>query len=227
MTLHSFWRKTVFNLVIWGCGLFLLLTALAMLAYPGGTFSDPATHGYSFFENFFSDLGMSTSHSGQANPLARLLFTVAMNFAGLGMIFFFLAFWQFFRQEALTRLLTKLGSGLGVLAGVCFIGVAFTPHDLYLDAHAEFVRWAFRLFPLAVLCYALAMHREQYSRREQVVFVVFFGLLVAYLLLLEFGPSVESYYGMLIQAVGQKIIVFASIISVMIQASAARKLASK
>ena len=227
MSIQPFWRKAVFDLVLWGCGLFLLLTALAMLAYPGGTFSDPATRGYSFFENFFSDLGMSVSHSGQANPLARLLFTVAMNFAGLGMIFFFLAFWQFFRQETLTRLLTKLGSGLGVLAGVCFIGVAFTPHDLYLDAHAEFVRWAFRLFPLAVLCYALAMHREQYSRREQVVFVVFFGLLVAYLLLLEFGPSVESYYGMLIQAVGQKIIVFASIISVMIQASAARKLASK
>lgn len=195
MSIQPFWRKAVFDLVLWGCGLFLLLTALAMLAYPGSTFSDPATRGYSFFENFFSDLGMSVSHSGQANPLARLLFTVAMNFAGLGMFFFFLAFWQFFRQEALTRLLSGFGSSLGVLAGVCFIGVAFTPHNLYLDAHTEFVRWAFRLFPLVVLCYTLAMARAQYSRREQVVFVVFFGLLVAYYLLLEFGPSVESYPG--------------------------------
>jgi hypothetical protein len=100
--------------------------------------------------------------------------------------------------------------------------VAFTPHNLYLDAHTEFVMWAFRLFPLAVLCYTVAMRQVETPHRYQMIFAVFFGLLVAYMLLLEFGPGVDTHSGMLIQAVGQKVIVYASIASVMAQAFGAR-----
>jgi hypothetical membrane protein len=218
----TFWRKTVFDFVLWGCGLFILLTVLAMFLYPGGTFSDPASPGYSFFENFFSDLGMSVSHAGQANTSSRAIFTLALAMVGLGLIFFFLAFPQFFAAEKTTQILSKLGSGFGILSGISFIGVAFTPHNLYLDAHTEFVLWAFRLFPLAVLCYTFVMRRSNYDRRAVLVFGIFFGLLVAYLLLLEFGPSLTTYAGMLIQATGQKIIVYASITSIMLQALIAR-----
>jgi hypothetical protein len=50
------------------------------------------------------------------------------------------------------------------------------------------------------------------------IFVVFFGLLVGYMLLLEFGPDMKTYHGMVIQATGQKIIVYASITTVLLQA---------
>ncbi|PKN91458.1 MAG: hypothetical protein CVU44_19055 [Chloroflexi bacterium HGW-Chloroflexi-6] len=219
---HPFWRKTVFDIVLWACGLFALLTVLAMFFYPGGTFSDPATIGYSFFENFFSDLGMTVSHAGQPNPIANSLFTLALTLVGIGLMLFFAAFPQFFWRHAGAKKLSLIGSAIGIAAGVCFIGVAFTPHNLYLDAHTEFVMWAFRLFPLAVLCYTVAMRQVGTPRRHQMIFVVFFGLLVAYMLLLEFGPGVDTYSGMLIQAVGQKIIVYASIASVMAQAFGAR-----
>jgi hypothetical protein len=66
------------------------------------------------------------------------------------------------------------------------------------------------------------MRRSNYDRRAVLVFGIFFGLLVAYLLLLEFGPSLTTYAGMLIQATGQKIIVYASITSIMLQALIAR-----
>lgn len=215
-------HKLTFDLVLWGCGLFILLTVIAMFLYPGGTFSDSASPGYSFFENFFSDLGMSISHSGQPNTISRILFTFALTLVGFGLILFFIIFPRLFQHEKSAKTLSRIGSILGVASGICFIGVAFTPHDLYLDTHTDFVMWAFRLFPLAVLTYTLAMHRADYDRRAILTFGVFFVWLVAYLFLLEFGPGVETYAGMFIQAAGQKIIVYASILSVMLQSLVAR-----
>ena len=98
--------------------------------------------------------------------------------------------------------------------------------ELALDAHYQFVIWAFRLFPVAVLFYAIALFKHKsYPRRYGWALVGFFVLLVGYILLLELGPSAkESYQGQVIQAVGQKIIVYASIGSITFQAWGARKL---
>src|SRR4030065_92850 len=89
-------HKHLFTLVIAGCLLFVALTALAMLFYPGGTQTDPAAPGYSFFHNFFSELGLARSHAGGPNTISAALFTAALTMAGGGLVLFFLAFPQFF-----------------------------------------------------------------------------------------------------------------------------------
>jgi hypothetical protein len=95
--------------------------------------------------------------------------------------------------------------------------VAFTPADVALEAHILFVTWAFRLFPLAVLCFTLVMfNSETLPRGYGIVFLGFFALLAAYYLLLTQGPGFETPNGLVIQALGQKIIVYASIVSIMI-----------
>ncbi len=191
--------------------------------------TNPNTVGYSFFENFFSELGYWTTKSGAFNPVGATLFFVALTLAGSGLALFFLAFPQFFRENQTLKTLSIIGSILGVLAGLCFVGVAFTPADIFLDAHIEFVFWAFRFFPLAVLFYIIAIFRHpSYEHRFGWALTGFFVLLVAYLMLLEFGPSAkESYMGQVIQAAGQKIIVYASIGSITFQAWGARKLLLK
>ena len=45
--------------------IFVGLNILAMLLYPGGNINNPDQIGYSFIYNFFSDLGMTISHSGK------------------------------------------------------------------------------------------------------------------------------------------------------------------
>jgi len=45
----NFSRKNIFMLIMMGCGLFVVLTVIAMLTYPGGTYSDFNARGYSFF----------------------------------------------------------------------------------------------------------------------------------------------------------------------------------
>jgi hypothetical membrane protein len=221
-----FWRQGVFSLTMFGCVLFVVLTVAAMLFYPGGTLTDPTTSGYSFFANYFSDLGLTWTHARVRNTVSAIPFIAALTMAGGGLVLFFLAFPRFFAGSRWAKLLSGIGSTFGVIAGICFVGVASTPANLCLQTHLTVMMWAFRTFTVAVICYTIAIFREpDYPNRFGLVFVAFAVLLVLYLFLLIAGPAYDSPEGMMIQAVGQKIIVYASVISIFIQALGARKLA--
>jgi len=220
-----FWREGVFRFTLIGSALFVVLTIIAMFIYPGGSLTDPTTKRYSFFSNFFSELGFLVTKGGAVNTPSAILFIFSLTLAGLGLVLFFLAFPQFFRETKAGQTLSLLGSVFGMLSGLCFVGVAWAPGDVNLDMHVFFVMWAFRLFPAAVFFYVFAIFREQkYPKAYGWVFIIFGLLLVAYIFLLEFGPSaMDSYTGQVIQAVGQKVIVYASIGSIMVQAGGALK----
>jgi len=208
--IHRFYLSVVI-----GSALFVLLTFIAMFVYTGGSYDHPAAPGYSFTHNFFSDLGRITAHSGKPNWISAVLFFLALSIAGVSLVIFFILFERLFRHGHLQQLLCRVGSALGVLAGICFIGVAFAPADIALSIHGQFVIWAFRLFPLAVLFYTPAMFMDkQYPRRSAWVFTIFCLLLIGYYLLLTNGPSITSPSGLVIQALGQKVIVYASILSI-------------
>lgn len=214
-----FWRQTVFQLVVGACIAFLILTFGAMLIYPGGTQVDTRTQGYSFTVNFFSDLGRTIALNSSPNPVASKMFTVGLGAAGIGLILFFVAFRQFFHRQ---MWLGSLGTACGIIAGICFIGVALTPANLYGAEHKQFVQWAFRCFLFAALLFSFAiLKHKQFPRALAFVFVLFCAILTGYVVLLTRGPAV-----VIIQAVGQKIIAYASIVSILIQSLAARRLAS-
>lgn len=217
--------ERVLDLAEWGAGLFILLTFAAMWFYPGGTLADPTTRGYSFFENFFSDLGFHTAQNGAANPVAAALFFTAILLAGTSLVLFFFTFWCFFQQPLSLRLVSGLGTLVGTMSGLCFVAVAFAPADLYRGAHIFFVTWAFRLFPLAVSLYAVAIFAHPtYPRRYGWLLVGFTVCLVGYVLLLDFGPpAYGSALGQYLQVVGQKVIVYCCILSVIVQAHGAKK----
>lgn len=85
-----FWQKHVYMYVVIGCGLFVLLTVIAMFTYPGGTFTDETTVGYDFFRNFFSDLGLVTALNGQPNTISLILFFLALSIVGIGIVLLFI-----------------------------------------------------------------------------------------------------------------------------------------
>jgi hypothetical membrane protein len=219
MKTSHFWHKSAFQLVLIGCGLFVTLTVIAMLAYPGGTMRDQSTHSYRFFENVFSDLGRTQARNGEANTLPMVLFVIGLNAAGIGMALFFIAYTQYFGEKWWLRGLSCLGSAAGVASAACFIGIAWTPSDVSRGLHNQFVLWAFRLFLAAVSVYipALLLGR-QVPRLQALTFLIFAGLLAGYLLLLTRGPRPNTLQGLFIQATGQKVIVYASIVSISLQA---------
>lgn len=213
-----FWQKHVFRLVFFGCGLFVLLTVIAMFTYPGGTFTDGTTVGYDFFHNFFSDLGRVTAPNGQPNTVSMILFLTALTLVGIGLVLFFIAFREFFKSDRAGNWASLIGTIFGVASGVCFIVIAFAPYDLFFDLHYQTVFWAFRTFLVAVGIYAYVIFRQDiYPRRYGWIFIIFTVFLAAYIGLLEFGPDADTPSGLVIQATGQKIIVYVSILSVMAQ----------
>lgn len=212
------------GVVITAIIIFLVLTVLAMFLYVGGNEIDPSAPHYSFSRNFFSTLGLTVAY-GQPNTASAILFFIALMSVGLGLILFFLVYPRYFTGQLSCRIWSLLGSAFGIISGVCFVGVAFTPADLFYDAHVDFVLWAFRLIPIAIVFYTFAILQHRlYPSRNAIGFAVFAALLIAYVWLLTEGPSSKTPDGLLIQAVGQKVIAYTSLLSIFIQARSARKL---
>jgi hypothetical protein len=98
------------------------------------------------------------------------------------------------------------------------VGIAFTPANLLPQPHFQFVLLAFRAFLPAVLLYLLAiLLNREYPNRYAGVYLVFAGLLAAYIVLITRGPDIDTARGVMAQATGQKIIVYAAIVTIFIQ----------
>ncbi|MDQ6824297.1 MAG: hypothetical protein M3007_02405 [Candidatus Eremiobacteraeota bacterium] len=217
-----------FRVVAWILGLFFVLTIIAMLLYPGGSVSSPESQRYSFFFNFFSDLGQTHvgyGSSGAANLPSMFLFGLALTTTAAGLVLFFVAFSLLFQESPVSVWLSRIALLCGTVTAVCFVGVAFTPWNLFLQAHNGFVDWAFRMFLLAVILLMITIAVEPgFPRHFMIIFGGFAALLAAYVALLTFGPSTSTPQGSAIQATGQKIIVYASILTVFIQSLGALRL---
>jgi len=218
------WICTAFRLAIYGCVQFPLLAVLAMLVYPGGTPREPHRAGYSFFHNFFSDLGRTLACNGERNFVAATLFGTALTATGLSLAMFFVAFPCLLRGKALPRVLSLVGSVAGVVSGLAFVGVAFSPVNVLPGLHGQFVLLAFRSFLAAsVVNTAAILAHPTYPRVFAWLFAGFALLLTAYIWLLTGGPRTDTEAGLLIQATGQKVIAYAAILCSLIQSLGARR----
>src|SRR5258707_9087448 len=137
--------------------LFFFFSTGSMLLFRGWTSLDPRRHRYSFFTNFFSDLGRTRTFVNQSNYPSMILFLFAMAFAAIALVIFFVTFMTCLTQKRHALHLSRFGAVLGVGAAICFVGVASTPWDLLMGPHMTFVNWAFRLFLGAVVLNLLAV----------------------------------------------------------------------
>ena len=132
-----------------GVAQFLFLSALAMQSYPGGTIADQHTVGYSFFENFLSDLGMTLSWSLKPNGTACLLFNTAVVVLGFSIIPFFL-FLPTHASDQWESL--RIAAAFGVISALALVAIGLSPYDVHPGAHvAALVLWVMSLSSAAVL----------------------------------------------------------------------------
>jgi hypothetical protein len=220
--------RQLYLIIAIGCLIFLILTFIAMLIYPGGSVDDHTSNGYSFTHSFLSNLGMLTSLSGEPNYTSAALFFISLATAGFCLVIFFVIFPRLFQSRRIQRVLGLIGSIFGVLAGVSFVGIACAPADIARPVHVQFVMWAFRLFPLAVLFYVPVLFIDQsYPKGYAWVFAFFCLMLIGYYVLITNGPSFDSPQGLVIQVVGQKVIAYASILSIGVQSLGAYRFLEK
>jgi hypothetical membrane protein len=136
--------------------IFILLVFLGALSYSGGNRLDINSDGYSFSNNYLSDLGRVKSLAGHDNSIPFYCFNSALIILSVIFCFYFLFLPSLYDQNSKIQNISRLGSVFGFLASICFAGVGYTPADLFLDAHIFFADWLFRLMNLTIITYSVS-----------------------------------------------------------------------
>ncbi len=194
-----------------------ILAAGAIFSYPGGTFRDHSTQGYSLTHNFLSDLGMTVAHDGRANTLGAILFVVSLTTLVAGLGGALLGLIRLY-SDATARRLAGAAGAVALLVCASFIGVAVTPEDRMLSLHILLTRVAFRAFPLVGLLMTLASYYEsRLPRRVGLAWAALTVILAAYVGILDWGPRVSAPGGLVTQVVAQKIVSLSAALIVVYQ----------
>ncbi|MFN8282446.1 MAG: hypothetical protein U0U67_04485 [Chitinophagales bacterium] len=204
----------VFRLLFFSCILFLVSTGIGMLYFPGGTILDHYTKGYSFFNNFFSELGRWRTQLGGTKWVSFFAFEIALLFHAFSMFVFNI----YFLKETKSIRLNQTAHFVALISGCLFpfllAGIALTPCDLYLPYHMDFVYAGFgMLIPLS-FAYTVLIRKHHLLPNKygnlmlSIVFAI--GL---YILLMLYGPNPhEVPY---VQQTAQKLIVYSMIFTLL------------
>ena len=199
-----------------------------MVVYPGGTIHDPGQEGYSFAYNYFSDLGRTRTFDGSSNILTHLIFKTALSIGGICLMLFFTALPALFKQP-LAKFLAVITTVFGIMAGISYIGIANIPWNVDYWGHRVFVRFGFLAFLAMTFFYTLAILIEkQYPNRYAFAMTVFALILGIQITIMFFAPRAwRSNDALFLQAVAQKIVVYAEILCMLYQSYGALKIAKQ
>jgi len=202
----------------------VVLNIASMLLYPGSTYRDHLTMGYSFTENFLSDLGRTLTFSGDINFLSSQLFNMSLVLAGGVFALFYLHVRKVFNSDK-QNILAFIGSFFGILGGISLAGVGITPADLYLNLHIICANWLFRFMFLASLFYTIAIFRHlAFENKYAGGYLVFSMTILIYILISELGPGPKvSHFALVLQVVSQKIILLVLMMAIYIQTLGLKK----
>ncbi|MGD8545220.1 MAG: hypothetical protein PVH12_03490 [Candidatus Bathyarchaeota archaeon] len=125
---------------------FFLLTFLAAFFYPGG---------FNYLGYFFSDLGAVMAKNGEPNLISSTLFPIAVGTVAITLVPFWLIVRLQFVKSTSKKILSILGSVLGLTASPFLIGVAIFPMDTQLETHVLMTLIFFSFFVLATLLYSI------------------------------------------------------------------------
>ena len=205
---------------------FVVLTILAMFLYSGGTNVDSNSQGYSFWFNFFSDLGRITAFNGEFNTISQVLFIIALTIVAISIIPFLLTLLTFYNKESgWQKILSILATFLGGFSAICFIGIGFSPADLIQGVHGNFVRFAFLSILVVVIIYSILLIKDpDYPNLYASAFIIASVFLLYLVILQLINVAYDTPAGLALRVVSQKIVVYTAIISFSIQGYSVLKL---
>jgi len=199
---------------------FIFLNVIAMFLYPGSNLHDITQEGYSFFDNFFSDLGRYKAYSGESNLFSCLLFNSSLCIVGVCFIMLFYKIKDIFIEH---RILSFFAAFFGAISGLSYIGVAFTPADLFLDSsdrpwlHIFFAHKIFESLSLAsILCFILIIKTEKFDNKYAYGFIINGVMVGLYVLFSQYVFKDPSDFPEFLRphVIAQKMVVFWILISI-------------
>jgi hypothetical protein len=177
---------------------FVVVTFVAMLTYPGG---------YSFLDNSFSALGL-TEINGTPSMLNYYLFVIACSGAAVCLVPFMFTIRTLFTETTGLKVLSWLGTFLGLGAAPNLSALAIFAGNVYPSIHGNTTRLFFILIMAGILCYSIAivMNNEYKNLYAWIGFVV---VIVCLLHIIAMFGVLSPYFG---TALWQKVSVYALVL---------------
>jgi hypothetical protein len=198
--------------------LFIILTGLAMIAYPGGTKIDRASVHFNIFQNFFSDLGTTITYSGKQNTASNILFISALGSLGMILIYFS-KIWRAIDVDVHKyKFIGILSKIFLIICGLSIIGIAFSPWNKYFENHLLFLKLSFVFLFLWSIMIAVLQTKNKKMRGLLVTNIIFILILFYFLYSVFLNPDFGTDKDLEFHSVSQKIIVYISVVYLFIQA---------
>ncbi len=191
-----------------------------MLYFPGGTILDHNTKGYSFFNNFFSELGRWRAISGETKWISFYTFTISVVMQAIAMFIFNLYFLRKIKSIHLHRGAHYTALASGFVFPFLLAGIGLTPCDVFLPQHMFCVKAGFSLLLPMSISYTLLIRKHHIlpNRYGNVMLSIVFGIGI-YLVMLFSGPDPHKIP--YVQQTAQKIIVYSMVFSLLYLSSGA------
>ena len=194
---------------------FIIFVIIGALSYKGGNNLDQNSIGYSFANNYLSDLGRLKSVAGHVNSVPFYCFNGGLIMLSVVFSLYFSFLPSLYDESINVQNISRVGSIFGFLASLCFAGVAFTPADLLLEPHLFFADWLFRLMNLSIIFYAISY---VIMEKKYFIFSFIFGLVAlfvsAHIILSDFGLAKFFNEPHTVRVLSQKAASIALLISV-------------
>tara|TARA_B100000214_G_C23932590_1_gene611527 strand:+ start:175 stop:843 length:669 start_codon:yes stop_codon:yes gene_type:complete len=186
---------------------YLAFLSLAAIFYGGGNYVEKQTPYYNFFTNFISDLGRTTSHSGDDNTVSIILFSIGMLIQIVAaFIYLFNAASFFSNEKPKTSIIAKVSALLG---SISLLGVVFTPADVP-SLYGLHIFFANSVFNCALVTLGIYSYLFYSKGLKSVTYTLFLcsAIVLGYIVFLEIGPAPwESIDTLTMHATFQKVTV--------------------
>jgi len=204
------WREWAFLFSMFGAVQFFILTSIAMFFYAGGTAVDPDAPGYTFWANFFSDLGRTRAWSGRDNTVSYIMFTITLILVGISGIIYGIAFYYFFTEVQLEKRLSIMGSILLGINGILTVGIALSPWDIYLNQHLIFVQISSFISLIGGILYIYVIfHNKTFPNKiGYAIIVQLVSSILWMVIIILLRPSISTINGLMLYTVSQKIFIY-------------------
>lgn len=192
------WKRFSALLGILGGIIFIIVTFVAMLTYP---------RGYSFFDNYFSELGLTITN-GTPSMLNYVLFIIACSSPALCLIPFLFAMQTVFTETKLLSILSWIGTILGIASAPNLAFLAIFAADVQMALHGLTTLLFFILITLGILVYSIAiLLNKEYPNLYAII-----GLVVVIICFLLIGAAFIPVFDFFGSALWQKVSVYALIL---------------
>ena len=195
---------------------YLGLLTLAGFFYGGGNYVDKTTPYYNFFRNFISDLGRTTSHSGEDNTISIILFSIGMLIQLIAVLIYLVNAANYFAKDY--PKISIIAKCSAIFGSFSLFGVIVTPADVP-SLYALHIFFANSVFNGAFVTLGIYSYLFYSKGLKNVTYTLFLCSLVilGYIVFLEIGPAPwKSIQSLTMHATYQKVAVLSLIATVWI-----------